>query len=221
MRGIEHIPWLYDSLMSLFDALGLEDWRHWLVGAVTGRTLEVGCGTGRNLPLYPGEVRVVGLDPDLRSLGRARERSDAPLVCADAQDLPFRDASFDFVVSSLVFCSVPDPIRGLREIRRALKHEGRLRMLEHVRADARWEARLQDAVQPFWTWFTGGCHPNRDTEANVRSAGFEIEEEDHHTRNRWRRFSARPRTAEDVARPRTAENAARSSRTSSQREDRA
>ena len=98
------------------------------------------------------------------------------MVCASAEALPFRDRSFDTVVASLTFCSVPDPAAGLREVGRVLRDDGALRMLEHVRSERRWEARWQDFFQPAWTRITGGCHPNRDTEEAVRRAGFHIDE---------------------------------------------
>ena len=110
MRGIEQIPWLYDACCALVERFGLGRWRRWLVGGAAGRVLDVGCGTGRNLPLFDTGVRVVGLDPTRDALLAARRRAPAvPLVQGDAQALPFRTGAFDTVVSGLVFCSVPDP----------------------------------------------------------------------------------------------------------------
>jgi len=116
-----------------------------------------------------------------------------PLVRARAEALPFRDGAFDTVVSGLVFCSVGDVARGLAEVRRVLKPGGMLRMLEHVRSRRPFAAWLQDRTQPAWTWFTGGCHPNRATEAAVAAAGFEIEAETRRASGSMRRFVARPR----------------------------
>ncbi len=152
MRGIEHVPWLYDVIMEVLDALGLGSWRRRLVDGAAGRTLEIGCGTGRNLPLYCCGVQVIGLDPDRAALMRALQRaSTVPLVVGTAEALPFRDGAFDTVVSSLVFCSVDDPVGGLQEIRRVLRTGGELRMLEHVRARRAGWAALQDRLQPLWT----------------------------------------------------------------------
>ncbi len=191
MRGVEQIPWLYDSIFRVSEALGFKRWREKLVQGLTGRVLEVGCGTGRNLNLYGSGVRLVGLDVSPEALAAARKRApQVPLVRASAEALPFRDGTFDAVVSGLVFCSVPDPIRGLRELRRVLKPTGVLRMLEHVRSTYRLYARVQDLIQPAWTKVAGGCHPNRDTEANVRAAGFEIEPEGYRARGTLRRFTA-------------------------------
>jgi ubiquinone/menaquinone biosynthesis C-methylase UbiE len=176
-RGIEQIPLLYDAVMAVTDRIGLWKLRAWLTAGASGLTLEVGCGTGRNLPRYPRVARVVGLDPSLDSLRRARSRAPAvALVCAKAEALPFRTGSFDTVAISLVLCSVPDPAAALAEVRRALRDPGALRLLEHVRSERLWQARWQDFIQPAWTRITGGCHPNRDTEAAVRRAGFRIDE---------------------------------------------
>jgi ubiquinone/menaquinone biosynthesis C-methylase UbiE len=191
MRGIEHIPWLYDASMVVIEWTGLSRWRRWLAQGVRGATLEVGCGTGRNLPLYAVRSRVVALELDRRLLHAARRRaSHIPLVVGDAEALPFRARQFDTVTSSLVFCSVRDPAAGLREVRRVLRPGGELRMLEHVRATSHIGGALQDAIQPAWTWITGGCHPNRDTEAAVRAAGFVIVPETRRARDVMRRFVA-------------------------------
>lgn len=194
MRGVEQIPWLYDALCAVADRLGLARWRRWAAQGARGRTLEVGCGTGRNLPLYGPGARVVGLDPSLAALHRARRRAPGtPLVAAEVEALPFRDGAFDTVVSSLVFCSVSDVRRGLAEARRALTGGGQLRMLEHVRSDRAWRARWQDRLQPLWTRLSGGCRPNRDTETAVVAAGFVIEPGERRARGDLRRFVARRR----------------------------
>jgi SAM-dependent methyltransferase len=193
VRGVEHVPWLYDGFMALIERLGLLAWRVWLVGGARGLTLDLGAGTGRNLPLYHNGATPVAVDPDRALLRRARRRApQAPLVVGRAEALPFRDGVFDTVVSGLVFCSVADPLRGLREVRRVLAPGGSLRMLEHVRSVSRLEAKWQDAVQPLWTWCAGTCHPNRDTEANVRAAGFAIGADSYRARGNMRRYAARP-----------------------------
>ena len=177
MRGVEQIPWLYDTLCCLCERGGFGRWRQWLAGGARGRTLDLGCGTGRNLTLMPPGTIVVALDPSPEALARARRRAPAvPFVRARAEALPFRDGTFDTVLSGLVFCSVGEPTRGLAEVRRVLRADGQLRMLEHVRAVTPWRARVQDLLQPAWTWFTGGCHPNRNTEATIAQAGFRIAE---------------------------------------------
>lgn len=194
MRGIEHIPWLYDGFMSIIDGLGFARWRRELIRGAKGRTLEVGCGTGRNLALYGSEVQAIGLDPDFAALARARRRApEVPLVAGRVEALPFRAEAFDTVVSSLVFCSVDNPLRGLGEIQRVLGREGEFRVLEHVRHERPFWAMLQDRIQPLWTWASGGCRPNRNTEAAVEHAGFHIERNGLKASHVMRCFSARPR----------------------------
>ena len=191
MRGIEQIPWLYDAGMSVLERFGLAAWRRELASGARGRTLDLGCGTGRNLPLLPAGVRAVGLDPCFDSLRTARRRGHGvPLVCARAEALPFAGGRFRAVVSALVFCSVGEPRRGLSEVHRVLAPGGELRMLEHVRATG-LAARLQDLSQPAWSWMTGGCHPNRETEAAVREAGFSIDSATRRARGSMRLFTAR------------------------------
>jgi ubiquinone/menaquinone biosynthesis C-methylase UbiE len=192
MRGVEQIPWLYDLVMALAERGQLGRWRGWLARDAGGRVLEVGCGTGRNLPLYPPRGRLVGVDPHPQNVARARRRAPSrPLVQARAEALPFRDGAFEVVVSSLVLCSVDDPSRALAEIRRVLAPGGELRAMEHVRARRGWLARLQDLAQPTWTRLTGGCRPNRDTEHAVAAAGFHIEEHGRRASGLMRRFVAR------------------------------
>lgn len=194
MRGIEHIPWAYDLFMEVAERFGLRHWRQQLVGEANGRVLDLGCGTGRNLRLFAAESKVTGLELDLGLLSAARRRApDLSLVVGRAEDLPFRSRSFDTVVSSLVFCSVADPERGLRETARILDPRGQLRMLEHVRSNHRLLGWLQDVIQPAWTWLAGGCHPNRRTEATVEQAGFVIERHEVPGRTTVRCFVAHAR----------------------------
>jgi ubiquinone/menaquinone biosynthesis C-methylase UbiE len=192
VRGVEQIPWIYDAGMVLLEKTGLGRWRSWLAAGVSrGRALDLGCGTGRNLPLFGPGARAIGLDPCHESLLKARRRAPGvPLLRARAEALPFRDGAFDTVVSGLVFCSVGDVPRGLAEVRRVLKAGGVLRMLEHVRSTGRVGARLQDLTQPAWTWFTGGCHPNRDTEAAVAAAGFVVDPASYRAQGDMRRFES-------------------------------
>ena len=106
MRGVEQIPWVYDAMLATYEALGLRRWRGWLVKGAKGRTLDIGCGTGRNLPLYDDSVQVVGLDPAMDSLRKARQRAPhVPLVRASAHALPFREACFSA-------CAFPAPTAG-------------------------------------------------------------------------------------------------------------
>jgi ubiquinone/menaquinone biosynthesis C-methylase UbiE len=192
MRGVEQIPWLYDIICSLVERGGLRRWRQHLVAGARGRVLDLGSGTGRNLPLLPGGTNAVALDISLEALQRGRRRSAAvSLVVASAEALPFRGDTFDTVLSGLVFCSIDDPLRALEEIKRVLRAEGELRMLEHVRSTVPWRARLQDLLQPLWTRAAGGCRPNRDTERAVEAAGLRIDSGGRRARASNRLFAAR------------------------------
>jgi ubiquinone/menaquinone biosynthesis C-methylase UbiE len=149
------------------------------VGRARGVILEVGVGGGPNFAYYdPALVeRVEAVEPDATMLAYARERAarasvPITLTQAAAEALPFGDDTFDTAVMTLVFCSVTDPQRGLRELARVLKPGGRLLMAEHVRAHNPALAALQSALVPVTTRLAGNCHWNRDTESAVRQAGF-------------------------------------------------
>jgi ubiquinone/menaquinone biosynthesis C-methylase UbiE len=166
----------------------------WLIGGAHGRVLEVGVGTGRNLALYPEDARVTGIDVSERMLVRARDRAaglegEVELRQADAEALPFDDASFDTVTASCVFCSVEDPVQGLREVRRVVKPAGEVRLLEHVRPRNPVLGKLFDWLSPL-TRRLFGPEINRRTEANVEAAGLEIVEV--RRDGIWREIVARP-----------------------------
>ncbi|MEW5719283.1 MAG: class I SAM-dependent methyltransferase [Chloroflexota bacterium] len=170
---------LYDPIIAPFDFFGVRRWRQWAVSAARGRTLEIGVGTGLNLRHYRAVESVSAIDPDGASLERALKRRNGHgeitlLYQARAEDLPFADASFDAVVGTLTFCSIGDPARALREVRRVLKPGGAFRLVEHVRVKNRLIASAQDAVTPLWSQVAGNCHLNRDTAQLIKRAGFRI-----------------------------------------------
>jgi ubiquinone/menaquinone biosynthesis C-methylase UbiE len=166
--------WLYDLAMKPLDWLGLERLRRRLVRDARGTTLELGAGTGLNLRHYgPGAAPLIALDVDRGGLLRARRRLPrALLVQASVEALPFRDGTFDTVVSCLVFCSVPSPEAGLAEARRVLNPTGELRMLEHVRPSGRFLGWLADRATPLWRHLAGGCRLNRRTAEALEPAGL-------------------------------------------------
>ena len=173
--------YLYDLFMYPQDRLGLWKLRRKTVAPAEGRVLEVGVGSGLNFRHYEKVTALTGIDPDPVLLRRARKRTrelrfPVQLQIADAQQLPFADNSFDTVVATLVFCTVPDAGRGLREIKRVLRPEGRVRLLEHVRSENPRKARFQDFILPAWKRVCGGCHPNRDTVARLKESGFALNE---------------------------------------------
>jgi SAM-dependent methyltransferase len=172
---------LYDRLTLSFERGPGERIRSQLLAAAEGRVLEIGAGTGANLRHYPDSiVGPVLTEPDdgmaVRLVERAATRKGAEVVAARAEDLPFADASFDTVVSTLVLCSVGDPVAALREIGRLLRPGGSFLFLEHVRSDDPSRARWQDRLERPWRAVAGGCHPNRPTRATIEAAGFEVEE---------------------------------------------
>lgn len=152
-----------------------------------GLMLEVGVGTGINIPLYPLSGLVIGVDLSERMVRRAKRRAaklnkKVALQVMDGQRLGFADASFDAVVASLVFCSVPDALQGLREIKRVLKPSGRLLLMEHVRPAGSGLARLFDRLTAF-SFFLLCDHLNRETVSTVTKAGFSVEMEEGFYRN--------------------------------------
>jgi len=156
--------------------------RRKLLAAAEGRVLEVGAGTGFNLPHYPAAgvdelVLTDGLDGMLRRAGRRAERVGREVVTTQApvESLPFPDAAFDTVVASLLLCSVEDQDRALAEIRRVLKPGGQYLFLEHVRSNDPKIARRQDRMERLWGVIAFGCHPNRETLPRI-GAAFAVEE---------------------------------------------
>jgi ubiquinone/menaquinone biosynthesis C-methylase UbiE len=171
---------IYDRMMASAERSFMRGVRQEVAGGAQGRVLELGAGTGANFAYYGDHAQAIeATEPDPFMMERAALRAGgAPrpisLHQAPAEQLPFDDASFDTVVSTLVMCTVRDPAAALAEVRRVLKPAGQLRMYEHVRYDHAFGAFWQDAACPLWRWLGAGCHPNRDTAAHVRAAGFQF-----------------------------------------------
>ena len=168
---------LYDLLARAGERKGLADVRARLLGDLEGEVLELGAGTGLNLPHYRRATRVVAVEPSGSMAARLHDRaSSAPVpvevVTARGEELPFAAGSFDHVVCALVLCSVEDVEAALAEIRRVLRPSGSLVLLEHVRGTGRL-ARWQDLLTPVQRRIADGCHLNRDTRAAVAAAGFD------------------------------------------------
>lgn len=169
----DHLAPIYDHFMRPFERGVLRAWREMLWRNVKGeRILEVGVGTGANFPLYPDGRTIVGTDRSRKMLLKAKGKGDFPLVVGEIEALPFKDGAFDDVVSTFVFCSVRDPIRGLKEIRRVLREGGRLHMLEHVRPED-WKGRLFDLLNPL-TVLIMEEYINRRTHELLPEAGFRV-----------------------------------------------
>ena len=169
---------LYDPVMARADRAGLGRLRRRLVAEASGRVLEVGSGTGRNLAFYRDVEAVVALEPDEDLRDRLLRRMPAARVPVEVHDAGLEDsglpgASFDTVVSTLVLCSVDDQAKVLGEVRRLLRPDGRLLFLEHVRAPGLWGA-LQAAATPVWRRLAGGCRLDRRTLQAIRNAGLAV-----------------------------------------------
>lgn len=175
---------IYDRALARNERAGLAEERRKLVSRASGRTLEVGAGTGLNLPHYTGAVTdLVLAEPDPHMARRLRERLEAEppqagsarVIEAAAEELPFEDEAFETVISTLVLCTVARPHAAVAEIKRVLAPGGALLFLEHVRAESPRTARVQDLIERPWGWVAGGCHPNRASGDEIVEAGFWIE----------------------------------------------
>jgi ubiquinone/menaquinone biosynthesis C-methylase UbiE len=172
----------YDRQMRFFDRVLFGDSRAWVCAQARGDTLEVGIGTGLNLPLYPAETRLTGVDisPAMlkiaadraRQLGRAVELREA-----DAHALPFGGASLDTVVCTFTLCAIPDHHRAVSEMKRVLRHGGLLLLADHIAGSARTVRAVQRLLETV-TVPTGGEHFLRRPLEQVRAEGFTIERQE-------------------------------------------
>lgn len=178
-KRYNRIAFFYNSLEAPMEWLRFRNWRDRLRTAIAGpKTLEVGVGTGKNLPYYPLDVDVTAIDFSPRMLSYAKRSAfklelHVNFHLMDVQHLDFPDNSFDTVFGSFVFCSVPDPVMGLKEMRRVCKPGGRLLLLEHVRPQNALAGYLFDIMNPFIVRMMG-ANINRRTIENINNAGWDI-----------------------------------------------
>ncbi len=184
-RRYNRQAFFYDLMEWPIEKWLFSNWRQQFLSQVTRKVLEIGVGTGKNFLYYHKDVELTAIDVSEKMLSQAERRAKAlnrvvDLRLMDAQHLEFEDESFDAVVGTFVFCSVPDPVRGLKEVRRALrpgsnmKEEslvGRLLLLEHVRLPGGFSGTLMDVLDPLIVRL-GGLHISRRTVENVKQAGF-------------------------------------------------
>ncbi len=171
----------YDRIAAWYDWLDapmehmVSPWRKDAIAELFGRVLEVGVGTGANIPFYADDLDVTVIDFSRNMLEKARakfgHRRNVTFMEMDAQDLRFPDNTFDCVLTTCVFCSVPDSLRGLREIRRVCKAGGKIVMIEHVRSKGRLLGRLMDFMNPI-PLHVYGANINRRTVEDLQIAGF-------------------------------------------------
>lgn len=168
-------PRLLDLAMA---SPALREPRRRTLAPARGRVLELGFGTGRNLPHYPPSVeRIEAIDPDRDldrlSLPRIRHaRIAVDFHHLDAEQLPFAEASFDTVVSTMTLCTIPDVAHALSEVRRVLRPGGQFLFLEHGQAPDPRVARLQERLNPWWMPLAGGCHLNRSIPQLLKESGL-------------------------------------------------
>jgi ubiquinone/menaquinone biosynthesis C-methylase UbiE len=183
-KRYDRIAWIYDFLEGPMERLRFAAWRYRLKDRITGlRALEAGVGTGKNFLFYPTGVEVTAIDFSPRMLERAHKRASehgtrVELAEMDIQDLSFPDKTFDTVFATFVFCSVPDPVRGLEQLRRVCRPGGKLLLLEHMRPEGPLRGLFFDLMNPMVKRMMG-ANINRKTVDNIEKAGWKISMEEH------------------------------------------
>ncbi|AUJ23957.1 class I SAM-dependent methyltransferase [Virgibacillus dokdonensis] len=170
------------GVFGIMDNMIQETWRKDVTQQAEGKVLEIGIGTGKNLEYYPSHVEVTGIDFSPGMLKRAKEKANQlgrtfELLEMDAQNLAFPDNTFDTVITTCVFCSVPDPIKGLKEMKRVTKPTGKILMLEHMRSEHKLIGKLMDILNPIGLHIVG-ANINRKTIENIQHVGLKIAKED-------------------------------------------
>lgn len=169
---------VYDLLEWPVEKLLFSRWRKRIIGAVKGKVLEVGVGTGKNLPYYSRKAKVTGIDISSGMLDKAIEKNkklkiNCSLLLMDAENIKFSNNSFDTVLCTFILCSVPNPVKTLKEMRRVCKANGKIIMVEHVLSKNRLIALWQKLHNPITRWLVG-VNIDRDTAENIRKAGLNI-----------------------------------------------
>jgi ubiquinone/menaquinone biosynthesis C-methylase UbiE len=176
---------IYDRGLRATEDAGLRQMRRETLAKASGRTLDIGAGTGANVGLFPSTVsELVPVEPDPHMFKKLRvklERSGEGVsaIEAPAETLPFADDSIDTVVFTLVLCTVPDPAAALTEAARVLRPGGKLLFVEHVRSRHPGLARWQDRLETPWRFLADGCHCNRETLATIEASPFKLEQVQH------------------------------------------
>lgn len=165
---------IYDWVESPIEKYLFSHLRKEIFKDLKGKVLEIGVGTGKNLQYYNfNKVDYTGIDFSKKMLAKAKKKNfpKAKLLEMDAQELNFKDNTFDYIITSFVLCSIPDPVKALREMKRVLKMEGKIIMLEHVRSKNKPIALWQDIHNPITKYFFG-FNMNRKTKENIINAGL-------------------------------------------------
>ncbi len=177
----------YDRIARYYEILEapmeliFSQWRRTFLSKTSGRTLEVGVGTGRSIPFYPEDVDLTGIDISSKMVEiskkklRKHPRPNTRIIQMNAEEMAFADNTFDTVVTACVFCSVPNPVQGLKEIKRVCRHGGKVLMLEHVRSQNKVMGKFMDVMNPIPLSIIGD-NINRGTYQNLLKAGFKPEQ---------------------------------------------
>lgn len=173
----DRISSLYDMMESIGERLMFSKWRQMILSGLSGRVLDVGVGTGKNLTYYPGSCQVVGIDISSKMLSHARKRAinmdRVSLLEMDGEHLAFTDDCFDYVVTTFVLCSIPDPVAALKEMKRVCKPDGMVINIEHMKSKHAILSMIEEIFNPL-TFRLTGVNINRRTVENIKIAGLNL-----------------------------------------------
>ena len=195
-KRYNRVATVYDLMEKPIEMLFFRHWRRQLFSQVKGRVLEVGVGTGKNIPYYPKGLKVTAVDISEKMLQNGQKRAavtgkTVQFALMDAQHLAFKDEIFDTIVATFVFCSVSDPVEGLKELNRVIKKDGRILLLEHVKSKHHIMGKLMDILNPL-TVKMMGFNINRDTVTNIKNAGLSLISENNLKGNVFKELLAIP-----------------------------
>ena len=180
-RKYDNLSRKYDKKLEKKEEKFLGEWRKNLLNGLSGKILEIGIGTGRNLEYYSKDADVTGIDFSYEMLAKAKEKQKMlnrqfKLIQMDAQDLRFEDKTFDYAICTLFLCSAPDPVSVIKEMKRVCKKNGKILMIEHMLSKNKIIASIEHLISPINYWIHG-CKLNRDTAENIKKAGLKIDKE--------------------------------------------
>lgn len=192
----DRISSLYDMMESIGERLMFSKWRQMILSGLSGRVLDVGVGTGKNLTYYPGRCQVEGIDISSKMLSHARKRAinmdRVSLLEMDGEHLAFTDDCFDYVVTTFVLCSIPDPVAALKEMKRVCKPDGMVINIEHMKSKHAILSMIEEIFNPL-TYRLTGVNINRRTVENIKIAGLNlISEQNLAVKDVFRLIKSRP-----------------------------
>ena len=174
----------YDFFMSPLEQRKFKRIRSELLKGASGKVLEIGSGTGINFPLYYNVDTVTAIEPSLPMIERSFTKQKSTvvpieIVNASAENLPFEDHTFDTVVATLVFCTIPNVEKAIHELKRVCKPDGKILLFEHVKTENTVLSKMQESLTPFWKRVCDGCCLNRETLKAFTNKGLEVETVEH------------------------------------------